>query len=207
MLLKTRTGQPLRSPCFHRLPHYYELVRHRYFIPPFCMPVSFYGLQDSSDFSCSLQTPVRPSCQLYPGCYMTTKQVARHTLVVNTSVYAHFQHHLIALTRLQPLVQVLQLSITHLRKSSLRFSLSFTTTEVSVCCSIRWFADYPCRPSAEGHSFSYIRGCRPFSSLELRTSILTKKKGFHHLKSIHSKVPLERFKTHTERACCCGDIL
>jgi hypothetical protein len=112
--------------------------------------------QHEGDFSCSLQTPVMPSCQLYPGCYMTTKQVTRHTFVVDTNVSIHFQHHLIALTRLRPLVQVLQLSITHLQRSSLRFSLSFTTKGVSTKSSIRWFADYPCRSSAEGHSFSLL---------------------------------------------------
>lgn len=36
-------------------------------LPPFSVK------QDSSDFSCSLQTPMIQSCQLYPGCYMTTK--------------------------------------------------------------------------------------------------------------------------------------
>ena len=64
-----------------------------------------------------LQTPMMQSCQLYPGCYMTTKQVSRHALLVNTSVYAHFQHRLFALTRLLSLVQVLQLCITHLQMS------------------------------------------------------------------------------------------
>jgi hypothetical protein len=59
--------------------------------------LSPFRLQDSSDFSCSLQTPVEPSCQLYPGCCMTTKQVAHHTLIAGIYVNAHFQHHLLPL--------------------------------------------------------------------------------------------------------------
>jgi hypothetical protein len=141
------------APSLHRLSAVSSLLRAS--PPPLLHTTLLYAClllssQDSSDFSCSLQTPVMPSCQLYPGCYMTTKQVTRHTFVVNTSVYAHFQHHLIALTRLQSLVQVLQLSTTHLQRSSLRFSLSFTTKGVSAQSSIRRFADYPCRSSAEG---------------------------------------------------------
>ena len=72
------------------------------------------------------------------------------------------------------------------RNQCSRFSLSFTTLTVSNQCSIMWFANYPCRSSAEGHSF--IRWEIAGHSVRSNSAHLinTKIKVFHHLYSIHS---------------------
>ena len=70
-------------------------------------------------------------------------------LITDTNVTICFQHRLFNITRLQSLIHSIQLDNTHLQESCSRFSLSFTTKKVSVQCSIRWFANYLWRSSAE----------------------------------------------------------
>ena len=55
--------------------------------------------QNDSDFSCSIQNPILPSCQLYPGCHVNSNQVS-FTLLTDTYVNIRFRHLLFAFTRL-----------------------------------------------------------------------------------------------------------
>ena len=60
------------------------------------MTASLCGLQYSIDFSCSVQNPVLPSCQLNPGCHVNSNQVS-FTLLTDTNVTARFRHLLLLL--------------------------------------------------------------------------------------------------------------
>lgn len=153
--------------------------------------------QREGDFSCSIQTPVMHSCQLYPGCCMTTTQVTRHALLVDTTVSTHFQHHSLLLRGFPHWFKFFSSAPLTCRSRSSRFSLSFTTPVVSPQGSIRWFADYPCRSSAEGLPFTLVSLLPVIQFARTPRLQPEESKGFHHLYSIHSLFKEERFKTHT----------
>ncbi len=142
--------------------------------------------RNDNDFSCSVQTPLISSCLLYPGMlydhYIRFRVILfnRHTRIylLSTSFCAY-------LTRLQSQVYVLQLLIKHLRNSCSRFSLSFTTKSVSEFCSIRWFANCSCKPSAKVH---FINLKLEFVSHALRSKLHT---------NLHFNLCLSSFVQHS----------
>ena len=86
--------------------------------------------RNDSDFSCSLQKPVLKSCQLTPD---VMQSLIRSPIALGHRYKRNylFSTSLYYITRLQSLIHSIQLINNHLRRSSPRFSLSFTTTPVS----------------------------------------------------------------------------
>ena len=99
-----------------------------------------FGLPRTSDFSCSVQKPILPSCQLYPECHVNSNQVS-FTFLTGKHVVAHFRHLLFALRGfiVDSIYSARQYAPSRIKSS---FFLIVHHNTASGLCSIRWFANY-----------------------------------------------------------------
>jgi len=111
----------------------------------------------------------------------------RNYLLLTSSIY---------ITRLQSLIQSIQLINKHLQESRSRFSLSLTTRSISSSSSIRWFANPLWRAYAEGLISFLLLPVGQFGSLDLHTEWLTSKSLPSFVQHPHSYNWM-KFKTHT----------
>jgi hypothetical protein len=111
--------------------------------PPVCTILVLrlpFGSPHTSDFSCSVQNPVLPSCWLYPGCHVNSNQVS-FTFLTSTNVIACFRHRLLALRDFiaSSIYSARQYAPSRIKSS---FFLIVHHITVSGICSIRWFVNY-----------------------------------------------------------------
>ena len=146
--MKRKQAKPFAPFPLQKLQCYYDLVRRCYLIPSLYVCL----LQNDSNFSCSIQNPALPSCWLYSGCYVNSNRFT-FTLVTGTNVSACFQHRFFHFTKLYSQFNLFSSTMLTFGKIVVPvFPYRSPQKRVSASCSIRWFANYSRKSSAEVQS-------------------------------------------------------
>ena len=144
------------SPSLHLLSQVLSLLRLS--LPPVLRTILYDCFPASWRVSSTVPTSLVPNKTLYcipvpftPDAVFQQSSPLIHSFA-NTNVATCFRHHS-SLSRLNRRFNLFSSAIRTYKNLCSRFYLSFTTTNVSVQCSISWFANYSWQSFAEVQSF------------------------------------------------------